>query len=264
MPELPDVAVFARYLESNALNRRVTAVRASDERLAGKGGAGALAERMEGRYLVAARRHGKHLFTRLDDEGWLEWHFGMTGHLDSGSAADPEPSTGHVRLTFDDGGRLDLFAPRKLGHIQPVADPDAFIGEQGLGVDALDPSLNSERFAGLAAHRRKAVKCWLIDQGVIAGIGNLYSDEILFQARLHPRRRVSDLDQEALEGLRDHMDRVLRTAIEAGAEPAALPAGYLLPQRKVGASCPRCGGPLAGERVCGRTAWLCPVCQPPP
>jgi formamidopyrimidine-DNA glycosylase len=262
MPELPDVAVFGRYLEGRALGQPVSEVEVSDARLVRGVEPPDLSRRLHGRRFTATYRHGKHLFTQLDNGSWLEWHFGMTGHLDYGEADGARPSAGHVRLGFRNGMRLDFIAPRKLGHIQPVEDPSSFVAREGLGPDALDPALDGYRLGELARGRRKAVKCWLMEQETLAGVGNVYSDEILFHARLHPRRQAAALDAGALARLQGQLRTVLEAAIAAGVDPAAMPADFLLPHRDSQDPCPRCGGPLQSERICGRTAWLCPACQP--
>ncbi|MHC1727433.1 MAG: zinc finger domain-containing protein [Syntrophobacteraceae bacterium] len=101
----------------------------------------------------------------------------------------------------------------------------------------------------------------LMDQGIMAGIGNLYSDEILFQACIHPKARVSELDEQQLKTIFNKMKKTLRTAVEHDAELSSFPAGYLLRNRKEGAECPACGRKLQTAKVGGRTAYFCPSCQ---
>jgi formamidopyrimidine-DNA glycosylase len=121
-----------------------------------------------------------------------------------------------------------------------------------------------ERFEALADDRRGGTKCWLMDQGAMAGLGNVYSDEILFRARLHPKTPVAALDAAERERLFDAIADVLRISIDAGADPARVPDDFLLPHRERGAACPRCGGDIGQIKACGRTAWYCPHCQPEP
>jgi formamidopyrimidine-DNA glycosylase len=105
------------------------------------------------------------------------------------------------------------------------------------------------------------VKCWLMDQSILAGLGNIYSDEVLFQAGIAPQRKLESLDEADLKRLHARMRKVIDTAIEHGADPKALPGSFLLPNRREGAPCPRCGGTVVRTRACGRTAWYCPDCQ---
>lgn len=109
---------------------------------------------------------------------------------------------------------------------------------------------------------RGGLKCWLMDQSALAGIGNIYSDEILFQARLHPKRAGTTLGTDEAERLHAAMREVLEAAIAAQADPEHLPEAYIIPLRGSEAPCPRCGGTIAPIKACGRTAWYCPRCQP--
>ena len=118
------------------------------------------------------------------------------------------------------------------------------------------------------ANRRQAIKAVLMDQARIAGIGNIYADEILFQARLHPGMAASRLDNAIRRRLFDAVKHVLQTAVDrgAGAEDFTdrLPKGFLLPERHAGGHCPRCGTQLAIDKRAGRTSYHCPRCQPEP
>jgi formamidopyrimidine-DNA glycosylase len=134
--------------------------------------------------------------------------------------------------------------------------------EQGLGADAL--ALNRERLDELARGSRAGVKCWLMNQGVMAGLGNVYSDEILFRARLYPKTRVATLDADTRGRLFEALSTVLRISIESGADPARMPPDFLTPHREPGAARPGCGGAVAQLNACGRTCYYCPACQPPP
>jgi formamidopyrimidine-DNA glycosylase len=113
----------------------------------------------------------------------------------------------------------------------------------------------------LLRDRKGSIKAALMDQQLIAGIGNIYSDEIFFQARLDPRADARSLDAEELGALHRAMRRVLATAIAAGAQPDAMPDGWLINRRQKGAACPRCEGTVQPLRIAGRTAWFCPRCQ---
>jgi formamidopyrimidine-DNA glycosylase len=139
-------------------------------------------------------------------------------------------------------------------------DPDGFIREKKLGPDPLELDADSfrERFKG----RKGGVKAGLMNQQIVAGIGNIYSDEILFQARLHPRESVERLDSQALDALHKEMRRVLKSAIERGASPQRLPDSFLLTHRREGKECPRGNGEIRKTKAAGRTVYYCPACQP--
>ncbi len=203
---------------------------------------------------------------QLARDGWLTLHFGMTGDLRYVEPADAEVPYDRVRLTFA-GGSLVYVNRRMLGRVGLTDDADAFIAAEGLGPDALDPAFDLAALAAALDGRREA-KAVLMDQDVVAGIGNLYADEILFQARLHPRTPGRSLSKAGLKALHDKIKDVLQTAVDcgAGAEQLleCLPPGYLLPQRHDGGACPRCGGKVATLKAAGRTSFYCPRCQPAP
>jgi formamidopyrimidine-DNA glycosylase len=186
-------------------------------------------------------------------------HFGMTGALAIYGEAGQEP--GHARLVLDfaDGGHLAFDDQRRFGRLELADDPDAHVEAAGLGPDAL--AIPRETFAARVCGGRGMIKPALMDQEKIAGIGNVWSDEILFQAGIAPERRADTLDGDALARLHATMRRVLRRAAEAGGDPARLPRDWLAPHRGADGTCPRCGGALVARKVSGRTAHLCPRCQ---
>lgn len=145
---------------------------------------------------------------------------------------------------------------RKFGQIGLVDDVEAFVEAEGLGPDAQELDLDGfrERLAG----RRGTIKGTLMNQQVIAGLGNEYTDEILFQAGLHPRTPVEALDDEALERVYEIMREVIEKAVEARIDPDRMPDSFLLPHREEGTACPRCGRPLEKIEVVGRPTYLCP------
>ena len=265
MPELPDVETFRRYLDANGLDQTIEDVAVYDERVVKRATPAELADYLRGHCLVRTYRRGKHLFAALEEAGWLELHFGMTGYLAYYRDPGDAPDYSHVRFAYANGYHLAFVDRRKLGYVAPVRDLQACVAELDLGIDALDPDLDGPAFRELAEGRRGQVKCWLMDQATIAGIGNVYSDEILFHAGIHPRTPLPNLDGADLDRLHGRMRNVLKTAIDAQVQPQAMPADFLVPLREVdGAACPRCGTPLAKVKACGRTAQYCPSCQPSP
>ena len=138
-----------------------------------------------------------------------------------------------------------------------LVEADAFVEEKKLGLDPLD--LNFPAFRERLEGRRGGLKATLMNQRVFAGIGNIYSDEILFQVRLHPRTSVERLDESSLHDLHEQTRRVLRAAIERGVDPGGLPDSYLLPHRREGEDCPRGNGTIQKTKAAGRTAYYCPA-----
>lgn len=144
---------------------------------------------------------------------------------------------------------------RLFGVADLVSDPDTFIRDRKLGPDPL--ALTAARFARLFEKRRGAIKSLLMTQEVIAGLGNLYVDEILFQTSVHPRRPVDRLRPEEVRALYTTMRRILREAITRHAREGQLPRNYLFHNREEGERCPRCGGTIQRSVVFGRTTYFC-------
>lgn len=261
MPELPDVEVFRRLAQDEALWQRVERAEVRDADLLKDTTEDELRRALEGHALEATFRHGKTLLIRAGSGRWLLLHFGLSGGLSCVARDEDEPRFARLVLRFDDGVRLVYTNMRRLGHISIVDDPQTFVRDEGLGTDALDPALDRQTFIDMLAGRRGTIKTALTDQSLIAGIGNEYADEIFFQAGMDPRRPVQELDRSALEALHATMQRVLKEAVDCGADTARMPDDWLLPHRKKGAKCPRCGRPLERPKVSGRTTYLCAHCQ---
>lgn len=268
MPELPDVELFKRYLDRTALRRDIRNVTVHDARILGDLPVEAFTRRLSGNRFEASRRHGKHLLVRLRRDGWLTLHFGMTGGLRAFDDPADDPPYDRVRFDFADGGHLAYVNRRMLGWVGLADDAAAFVAAEDLGPDALDPDFDFAAFEAVLGGRRRDVKSLLMDQALIAGVGNIYADEILFQARLHPKTPVEDLSGRQRRALFDALKEVLRTAIDCGAGAEQflerLPASYLLPRREKGGRCPRCGEAIATLKASGRTSYFCPRCQPSP
>lgn len=260
MPELPDIEVYRRYLDATSLHQRIERVHVESPALLKGTTPQGLGRAVHAKTLETTHRHGKYLFAGLSGGRWLVLHFGMSGELRYfGGGEEQSPDYTRCLVTFDNGFNLAYVAPRKLGLIDLVDSPQSLVEERTLGPDALD--LDQQAFRELAGGRRGTVKSWIMDQHSIAGIGNIYSDEILFQAKLYPRRPVADLDEAAVMRLYDAMRRVLERAVKAGADPRRMPADFLLPHREAGSRCPKCGSPVKSMQAAGRTAWYCPRCQ---
>lgn len=259
MPELPDVELYRRYLNATALHQAIAHTHTEDASILSGISPQGLGRALAHRSFESTGRHGKYLLIALQHGGWLVLHFGMTGTLKYFQERGDTPRYTRALFSFDNGFHLAYAAPRKLGSIRLVDSPQELVQAQRLGPDALD--VTRDEFRQLAAGRRGAVKSWLMDQETMAGIGNVYSDEILFQAGIHPRRQVGQLDEAALNQLHAKLRQVLETAIGAHAEPDRFPAGFLLPHRKPGGTCPRCEGTVETIRSGGRSAWYCPACQ---
>jgi formamidopyrimidine-DNA glycosylase len=259
LPELPDVEVFRRYLDRTSLHRSIRFVEVNDAGTLGNVSAGEVRKRLVGHRFEETRRRGKHLLARLDNGRWVTFHFGMTGYLKYFKSETKAGKHDRVVLDFANGYHLAYVCQRKLGRVGLVREPDRFFAALALGPDAL--SLDRGAFEDLMGGRRGSIKPALMDQALLAGIGNIYSDEILFHARVHPKAAVSDLAHKDVGGIFKEMKHVLLTAIERKADLDRLPRTWLVHRRREGAACPRCGGEVARIRLSGRSAYFCPACQ---
>ncbi len=258
MPELPDVQVFKETLDATSLHRTIEHVYVSAGKMLEGVSASTLRRRLGGSELAGTRRHGKHLFADFGD-GWLRLHFGMTGRVEPYEGQDaegPEPEHTRLRLDFADARHLAFVVQRRLGEIGLVDDPDQFVTEEGLGPDALSDDFDEGHLASALDGRRGMIKSALTDQAMVAGIGNVYSDEICFQARIHPRTPAADVDDDDIEEIHRQAVRVLEAAIHARVED--FPDWFLLPHRHEGGECPACGAELERTEVSGRATWYCP------
>lgn len=271
MPELPEVEAY-RVLAERALGRTIDAVDAPDAWILKRGlTPEEVVAALPGRALVAARRIGKQLLldtAAAGEEGGVDGgaggptlglHFGMAGRLvvdgHAGvdglvySSNDENPAWDRFGLRFADGGTLVLRDSRRLGAVE--LDPD----ESRLGPDAR--TITRAGLAAVLADSQAPLKARLMDQGRLAGVGNLIADETLWRARLDPARPAGSLDAAELARLHRHLRRVIEAFIEGGGSHT----GGLQPARERGASCPRCGEPLLRRTVGGRTTFSCPVEQ---
>ncbi len=263
MPELPDVEVFKRYFDATALHQSIREVEVYPEQILGGVTGRELKLRLSGQTFSATRRHGKYLFASLDgNECWLVFHFGMTGYLKYFKKPTKKPLFDRMLITFENGYRLAYVSKRKLGRIEPAEQPDRFIRHKGLGPDALSPELDAEAFREIVASRDAMIKSVLTDQSAVAGIGNIYADEVLFQAGIRPKKKASRLSHELVDRIFGRMVEVLRIAVDCRAEPDRMPEHFLTPRRDAeGATCPVCGETLRKTRIADRPTRYCPTCQ---
>lgn len=260
VPELPDVRVFAAYLDATSLHQEIDAVSVRDGRLLAGVSRKKLISALRGRKLDATRCHGKHLCVALDVGPSLVLHFGMTGALQYHKFAEDEPAYTQFLMRFTNGYHLAYVSRRRLGRIRLVDDFDVFIERQKLGPDALD--VDEETFRERIRRGRGAIKSTLMNQNTLAGLGNVYVDELLYFAGVRPTARVDRADDDTLHNVYLAMRHVLRTAIKDKADLDAMPDSWLLPQRGRNGKCPKHGRKLTRTKVGGRTTYYCPKCQP--
>lgn len=259
MPELPDVEAFRCAFADHGLNRKIekTDLRVAD--ILHGATRGDLESALTGRRFTDVSRYGKVLFAKTDKDKALVMHFGMTGDVAFYDEPEDEPEHARLVLAFEDGGHFAFDNQRKFGWLELTDDVDEYLEEQELGPDAL--KIGQDRFYEVIGGTRGALKPALMKQEKLAGIGNEYSDEILFQARLSPTMKGTDLSDEQLDKLYDTMRDVLDHANDALCSGRSLPSDWISRHREKGEECPRCGGPLMRKKISGRTAYYCPECQ---
>jgi formamidopyrimidine-DNA glycosylase len=259
MPELPEVETLKRYLDSTSLHQRITGLDVRDAYVLKRVSVRELTRGLKGRRFENSHRHGKHLFVCAGDELWLRLNFDMTGSLEYLKQHQETPKTARVIFRFADNGRLAFDDQRKFGEIELIEDVDEFLQTRGLGPDALGISLS--QFKVILGKHRGAVKAILLNQQLIAGIGNLYADEILFRAHMHPATEADSLSDKDLVRLVRAMRYVLEKAIALKTDFNRLPKSWLLTHRGKRGRCPRCRRALKSATIGGRTSWFCAHCQ---
>ena len=260
MPELPDVEAYRRFFQEHAAGGKITTVWA-DPTIVRNATPQALEGALRGRTFRDPERHGKWLICPTDGPSLL-LHFGMTGDL-IWSGEEPERHR-HDRLVigFEGGEELRYRNMRKLGGAWLAHDQEETTRVLGpLGPDAL--ATRRREFLDLLGRRRGGVKAALMNQTFVAGVGNIIADEVLWHARIHPRRRIESLTEDERRRLFAEMHKVLRESVE-GYDYIPRKRSWLSSVRGLpDARCPRCRSPLQRTTVAGRTTYLCPRCQDP-
>lgn len=268
MPELPEVETIRGQLAPRLEGQTFAVVDILDSRLTRPLDPREVAAELQGERVVAVERRGKYLVVRLDGGAALLVHLRMTGSFGF------EP-TSHERavVELEDGSRLVYRDVRRFGTwlVVPGDELEPYIAGKN-GPEPLGPAFTSSWLAGRLAVRRAALKAVLLDQRVVAGLGNIYADEALWRALLSPLRQASRLEPEEVRRLHRAIRATLRTGI---ARHGASLRDYLAPDGsegemqtefrvygREGEPCDRCGAQIAKTRVGGRGTWYCPRCQP--
>src|SRR5687767_3346904 len=258
MPELPEVESYTRYFARHALGQKIARVDVRDERILGEIRTETFVRKLKGREFSSVRRHGKHLFAETSAKTtWLHLHFGMSGDLAYYRDREEAPRFARIVFDFANGAHLAFEDMRLFGVADLVSSPDAFIADRGLGPDPLDPAFTFARFSALLERKRGAIKSLLMTQEAIGGLGNLWVDETLFLASVHPRRPIDRLKNEEARAIYTTMRRLLNDVIARHERGAGMPAKSLYEHREPGVRCPRCGGTIQRAVVFGRTTYFC-------
>jgi len=272
MPELPEVETIASELRRSLVGGRVTRVHVLWSRTIAQPDAAVLADLLPGQVFTGVGRRGKYLLLGLDSGDTLIVHLRMTGRLELLPGDSPALANTHIRAWFElaDGRNLAFTDQRKFGRIWLVGDVAQVIGK--LGPEPLDWRFTPDDLAERIRPRRVAMKALLLDQTAVAGLGNIYADEALFLAGIHPLRIGVSLTDAEIGRLHDAIRQVLGEAIgERGTtlrdyRPAYGAEGAYQNRLRVYGQpdqpCPRCGAAIQRIRVAQRSTHFCPVCQP--
>jgi len=285
---LPEVETVCRQLEPELEGRRIESLEVADPRWCRPLAAAKLERALAGRTIEGLGRRGKYLLLGLDGGETLIMHLRMTGNLVLVEGEDRlDPSEGmrlyegersaserHLRARFvlDDGRELWFTDPRRFGEALLLGDDelDAHFAPR-LGVEPLSEDFTAEALGEMAAGRTAPLKSFLLDQKGVAGVGNIYADEALFRARLHPLSPAGSMKPEHLEQLREAIVAALEAGIDGGGasiddyrdgrgEKGRMQDEFLVHTRE-GEPCPRCEGTIERIVVSGRSTYFCPDCQ---
>jgi formamidopyrimidine-DNA glycosylase len=275
MPELPEVETVRSSLEPAVAGRTIVDLRVGEfAGVVGDEDAGAVATRLRGRRIEALRRRGKYLIADLDDGTALLIHLRMTGSLVHLSGDASPRRFEHLALALDDGTELRFSDQRKFGRVLHVPASAIASLDARLGPEPLSPRFTADTLTRSLQRRSGRLKSVLLDQSLIAGLGNIYVDEALFRARLHPLRDANGLSTEEVRRLHHAIRAVLREGLtNRGTSFSSFRDGYgasgsnqhnlrVYGRGADGAPCPRCGTPLIRLTVGGRGSHVCPRCQP--
>jgi formamidopyrimidine-DNA glycosylase len=274
MPELPEVETIRRQLAPHLEGRTLLEVELLDPRWTRPEDPAAVAHELRGRLVQRLARYGKYMVWELSGDAFLLVHLRMTGSL----LFDPGIEPVHTRARFElsGGHRLIYVDPRRFGTghlVHGAAARDAYLDAR-LGVEPMTPGFTAEHLRALARGRTAPVKAFVLDQKRIAGVGNIYADEALFRAGIHPLRPAGSLKRPQLEALREGIEHALREGIDAkgatiddfrhvdGAH-GSFQDRFLVHLRE-GEPCVRCGATIRKLVVGGRGTYVCEHCQPRP
>jgi formamidopyrimidine-DNA glycosylase len=279
MPELPEVETVARGLQREVAGRKILSVTLGKTDFIDD--PEALERELPGRTILRVERYGKFLLLRLgaaeeggrnEEEAALLVHLGMTGLLMPRAANEPQAKHTHVLILLDDGRELRYTDPRRFGRMAYLAGELLDRELNRFGADPLETGL--AEFTHRIRGRRARIKAMLLDQSVLRGIGNIYADESLWKARIHPAQLGSRLKPEQIERLYRELQEILRKAIVLRGssisdflDAAGLPGEYQRHHRaygREGQACFRCKTRIRREMVAGRSSYFCPKCQVSP
>ena len=257
MPELPEVETFKRYLDKTSLKQLITDIQVTDNRILNTDEI-YLRESLKSKQFESSTRHGKYLLVYLKPR-YLVMHFGMSGDLEYFDKNESPPKFSKVIFQFNNGFNLAYISIRMFGKVAITNSIEEFIKSKKLGPDAYKMTL--EEFKEAVQRRSAISKNALLNQSFIAGIGNIYSDEILFRTKIHPKTNINSLSESKIKELFVNIKEVLEYGIKKKGDLSTYSNGFLIPHRKKEEKCPICSSDITRFEISGRHGFFCPSCQ---
>ncbi len=257
MPELPEVETFKRYLDKTSLKQIIKEIQVNDNRILNTEEK-YLRKALVGKQFESTVRHGKYLLVYLNPQ-FLVMHFGMSGDLGYYNNKDDLPKFSKVIFQFNNGFNLAYISIRMFGKVSIANSLEEFVESKKLGPDAYKMSF--EEFHQAIKRRSAIAKNALLNQSFIAGVGNIYSDEILFRAKIHPKANINSLSDNKVKELYGNIIDVLEFGIRKKGDLSTYPNEFLIPHRKKEEKCPICNSDIARYEISGRHGFFCPTCQ---
>ena len=261
MPEAPELIYFRDYIKSTSLHQQIEEVEVSNENILENCTRDDLKTHLEGSTFESCTNYGKYLFLHTGSERDLIMHFGMTGNPVYFKNEDERPEYSRAEFRFKNGYILSYNCLRLLGELDLTEDRQKYIESKDLGPDVTSDSFDFNIFKKLLHGRGGYIKSSLMDQSLMAGIGNECSDEILFQSGIHPKKEVKNLSGNEIQKIFDEIHHVIDEKAKAMHPENELPDSFLLKDREEGADCPTCEGEIKKIKIGGRNGYYCPDCQ---
>ncbi len=255
MPELPEVNTFQRYFDETSLQQRIAEVQVHDAKIIHNVSGAAFIDLLTGRTFVGSYRRGKYLFAELDNQHYLLMHFGMTGDLAYYQEEEDRPRHERFTFHFENGFRLGFDCPRKFAKIRYIEDLDAYIREIGIGEDA--QRISESDFLEKMKGRKVSIKGFLLNQSNLAGVGNLYADEICYRTKVHPASIADKIPLKKRKEIFTTMQKILKMAVSKNVYYKEYPDDWLWQWRKEGTKAPNGKGLVQQAKIAGRTTYFC-------
>ncbi len=252
MPELPDIEIYRKYCQKNIIDKPIKDIMVVNDKIF-ETQEPYLEKHLTGKTFEKVERHGKYIFIKVKNDGEIVIHFGMTGNVAYFKRSQPKYS--RFIVEFRNGYKFSVVSVRQLGEISFTKDRDAFLKEKDIGPDA--QSLSKKDFVNIFRDKRGSVKSALTNQSYMSGIGNIYSDEILYQSDILPSSNIHNFKPKHLKKLYNVMRRVLKVSVDHNADYKNLPKRYLIRRRQEGRKCGICSGRIKKTKINSRSTYYC-------